>query len=137
VSDSIKETPPSQGKTVSAKRDSARYILVATGPHGVAKSLFGTRGRLLRQRRSSPRTRSFSQHVVANIPLEELMKSNWKTLLLITVLLFAVTVSPSEGARRFPVTFEFSPPISARTVTLAGNFNNWNKNAQPMQFEDA
>jgi len=72
-----------------------------------------------------------------NSQREEHMKANRIFLLLAIILAFATIASPSYGARKFPVTFAFSPTTHAQTVTLAGNFNNWNKNAQPMEFDAA
>lgn len=68
------------------------------------------------------------------------MRPGRKLPLLLSTVVFTALVLlappiPSEAARKFPVTFTFSPPAPAKTVTLAGTFNNWNKNAQPMELE--
>ncbi|UCF78446.1 MAG: alpha amylase N-terminal ig-like domain-containing protein [Candidatus Eiseniibacteriota bacterium] len=52
-------------------------------------------------------------------------------------LSLAIFAPCSEAARKFRVTFAFSPPIPAKTVTLAGTFNNWDPGAQPMEFDPA
>jgi len=55
----------------------------------------------------------------------------------LVVLVLATAAVPCFGARKFPVTFTFSPEGGAETVTLAGSFNNWSRDAQPMTFNPA
>jgi glycosidase len=40
------------------------------------------------------------------------------------------------AAQEVPVSFAFEPPIEAQTVTLAGEFNSWDKGAMPMSDDD-
>ncbi len=56
---------------------------------------------------------------------------------LLAALVLATAAAPCLGARKFPVTFTFSPPGGAESVTLAGSFNNWSREAQPMTFDPA
>jgi glycosidase len=65
--------------------------------------------------------------------------ANANCVLLIGALILSLMVfAPrSEAARKFEVTFTFSPPIPAKTVTLAGTFNSWDAGAQPMEFDSA
>ncbi len=67
-----------------------------------------------------------------------------RKLLVVSVLALAlaavaltVAAVPSFAARKFPVTFIFSPQGRADNVTLAGNFNNWSRDAQPMTLNPA
>ena len=55
----------------------------------------------------------------------------------LAVLVLAAAAVPCFGARKFPVTFTFSPPGRAEAVTLAGSFNNWSRDAQPMTVDPA
>ena len=48
--------------------------------------------------------------------------------------LWMVAVLLASGLYR--VSFRFRPPVPAQRVTLAGTFNNWNPEAQPMQDPD-
>jgi 1,4-alpha-glucan branching enzyme len=41
--------------------------------------------------------------------------------------------TPIQGSDRISVTFEIRPPADARTVYLAGDFNDWDPAATPMK----
>ena len=48
----------------------------------------------------------------------------------------AVEAEPLEGGARFKVTFTHSPVIAARSVAVAGSWNGWNAQAEPLQDPD-
>jgi glycosidase len=57
----------------------------------------------------------------------------------LTLLLLFVTAAlpASAPARAIPVTFRYQPKDAARSVTVAGSFNGWNKSANPMTKADS
>jgi hypothetical protein len=52
-------------------------------------------------------------------------------VLVLAAAALTVVTTPSFAARKFPVTFSFSPQ-GAPDGDLAGSFNNWSRDAQPM-----
>ncbi|MDI6807578.1 MAG: alpha amylase N-terminal ig-like domain-containing protein [Candidatus Eisenbacteria bacterium] len=55
---------------------------------------------------------------------------------MVACLVFLVFASNSFPAQTIPTLFSFNPPIPAKTVSLAGTFNNWDKAANPMNDAD-
>lgn len=50
--------------------------------------------------------------------------------------LAGVEVEPIEGGARFKVTFSHSPVIAARSVAVAGSWNGWSAQSEPLQDKD-
>ncbi|HNY11397.1 MAG TPA: alpha amylase N-terminal ig-like domain-containing protein, partial [Candidatus Wallbacteria bacterium] len=62
-------------------------------------------------------------------------KRSKKTIFLIsTALMFIITaMSPAFAQEKVSVKFSYSPNASAKSVSVAGSFNDWNKTASPMK----
>ncbi len=61
-----------------------------------------------------------------------------RRLMTASLVAFALAAAvPCFAARKFYVTFTFSPDGGAETVALVGSFNNWSRDAQPMTFDPA
>ena len=68
---------------------------------------------------------------------EKRMRTRWFWLIAAAApALAGVEGEPIEGGARFKVTFSHSPVIAARSVAVAGSWNGWSPQAEPLQDPD-